>query len=109
MSKHDFTPEQQAGVDAVNCIMPPLIAGQLAPSERLDAMAAKHMTTHWAELTDEGKFSAFAYVCATMAHTAAQQADAILTEAIFRTDGAPDRPAAPGMSVLRGAQRRVQD
>lgn len=65
---------EQAGKDAVDCIMPGMIATQLEPAnDRLLEIAGSHLAKHWEELDDDGKLAAFTYLAAITAEIAARK------------------------------------
>lgn len=76
----ELTEAEKAGKEAVDCIMPGVIAVQLdstiypgQPSnDRLMEVADWHMTKHWEELDDAGKLAAFTYLAQLMAEVAAR-------------------------------------
>lgn len=86
----ELNPTEQAGKDAVDCIMPGMIAADLEPSnERLLEISAEHLAKHWEELDDDGKLAAFTYLAAITAQIAARKVRGALEDFVA---GAYDEP-----------------
>jgi hypothetical protein len=68
----ELTETERAGKEAVDCIMPGMIAMSIEPAyERLREVAAQHLAAHWAKLDDEGRLAAFTYLATVTADIAA--------------------------------------
>lgn len=86
----ELNPTEQAGKDAVDCIMPGMIAADLDPSsERLLEISAEHLAKHWQELDDDGKLAAFTYLAAVTAQIASQRVKQALSDFVA---GSYDEP-----------------